>query len=202
MPFQFREQYKYHKMNNIAIFASGSGSNAENLINHFSQSNRARVKLILTENPKAFVIQRANRLKISSHIFTMEQLKSGEILELLKQLEIDFIVLAGFLKLLPQPIVETFGRRVVNIHPALLPKYGGKGMYGMNVHRAVIASKEIYSGITIHIVNTQYDEGDILFQAKCDILPSDTPETLAERIHALEYEHFPKVVEGYINKVL
>jgi len=202
LPFQFREQYKYHKMNNIAIFASGSGSNAENLINHFSQSNRARVKLILTENPKAFVIQRANRLKISSHIFTMEQLKSGEILELLKQLEIDFIVLAGFLKLLPQPIVETFGRRVVNIHPALLPKYGGKGMYGMNVHRAVIASKEIYSGITIHIVNTQYDEGDILFQAKCDILPSDTPETLAERIHALEYEHFPKVVEGYINKVL
>ena len=202
MPFQFREQYKYHKMNNIAIFASGSGSNAENLINHFSQSNRARVKLILTENPKAFVIQRANRLKISSHIFTMEQLKSGEILELLKQLEIDFIVLAGFLKLLPQPIVETFGRRVVNIHPALLPKYGGKGMYGMNVHRAVIASKEIYSGITIHIVNTQYDEGDILFQAKCDILPSDTPETLAERIHALEYEHFPKVVEGYINKFL
>ncbi|MDD2279789.1 MAG: phosphoribosylglycinamide formyltransferase [Bacteroidales bacterium] len=189
-------------MNNIAIFASGSGSNAENLINHFSQSNRARVKLILTENPKAFVIQRANRLKISSHIFTMEQLKSGEILELLKQLEIDFIVLAGFLKLLPQPIVETFGRRVVNIHPALLPKYGGKGMYGMNVHRAVIASKEIYSGITIHIVNTQYDEGDILFQAKCDILPSDTPETLAERIHALEYEHFPKVVEGYINKFL
>jgi len=202
LPFQFREQYKYHKMNNIAIFASGSGSNAENLINHFSQSNRARVKLILTENPKAFVIQRANRLKISSHIFTMEQLKSGEILELLKQLEIDFIVLAGFLKLLPQPIVETFGRRVVNIHPALLPKYGGKGMYGMNVHRAVIASKEIYSGITIHIVNTQYDEGDILFQAKCDILPSDTPETLAERIHALEYEHFPKVVEGYINKFL
>lgn len=202
MPFQFREQYKYHKMNNIAIFASGSGSNAENLINHFSQSNRARVKLILTENPKAFVIQRANRLKISSHIFTMEQLKSGEILELLKQLEIDFIVLAGFLKLLPQPIVETFGRRVVNIHPALLPKYGGKGMYGINVHRAVIASKEIQSGITIHLVNNLYDEGDILFQAKCDILPSDTPETLAERIHALEYEHFPMVVEGYINKIL
>lgn len=189
-------------MNNIAIFASGSGSNAENLINHFSQSNRARVKLILTENPKAFVIQRANRLKISSHIFTMEQLKSGEILELLKQLEIDFIVLAGFLKLLPQPIVETFGRRVVNIHPALLPKYGGKGMYGINVHRAVIASKEIQSGITIHLVNNLYDEGDILFQAKCDILPSDTPETLAERIHALEYEHFPMVVEGYINKIL
>jgi phosphoribosylglycinamide formyltransferase-1 len=189
-------------MSNIAIFASGSGTNAENLIKYFSKPNSVKVKLVLTENSKAFVIQRANRLNIPHHIFSMDDLKSGVVLELLKKSKIDFVVLAGFLKLLPKSIVDYFPRKIVNIHPAILPKYGGKGMYGMNVHKAVIDAKEVYSGITIHLVNTQYDEGDILFQAKCDVLHCDSPESLAERIHALEYEHFPKVVDAYINKIL
>ncbi len=189
-------------MRSIAIFASGSGTNAENLINYFSNSHRVKVKLVLTENSRAFVIQRANRLNIPYHIFSMDDLKSGVVLELLKKSKIDFVVLAGFLKLLPKSIIDYFPRKVVNIHPAILPKYGGKGMYGMNVHKAVIEAKEICSGITIHLVNTRYDEGDILFQAKCDVLHGDTPENLAERIHALEYEHYAKVVDTYINKLL
>lgn len=189
-------------MNNIAIFASGSGTNAQNLINYFSNSTRVKVKLVLTENPKAFVIQRANRLNIPHHIFAMEDLKSGALLEFLQKSGIEFIVLAGFLKLLPKSIIDAFPRKIVNIHPAILPKYGGKGMYGMNVHKAVIEAKEPYSGITIHLVNTRYDEGDILFQAKCNVMPSDTPNTLSERIQNLEHEHFPKVVEDYISKVL
>ncbi|HPF93646.1 MAG TPA: phosphoribosylglycinamide formyltransferase [Tenuifilaceae bacterium] len=188
-------------MRNIAVFASGSGTNAENIINHFSKSGKARVKLVLTENPSAYVLERAKRLKIPTHIFSKSDLSNGRVLSLLLRQEIDFIVLAGFLKLMPTAIVDKFSRRIVNIHPALLPKYGGKGMYGAYVHKAVIDAKESKSGITIHLVNSQYDKGDILFQAECDVMPCDTPELLAERIHNLEYQYFPRVVEEYIDKI-
>ena len=186
------------------MFASGSGNNAENIINHFSKSDKARVKLVLSENPDAYVLERAKRLKVPTHIFSMNDLSKlgkGSVLDLLKLKKIDFIALAGFLKLMPTAIVDEFSKRIVNIHPALLPKYGGKGMYGAHVHKAVIDAKESKSGITIHLVNSQYDKGDILYQSECDVMPCDTPELLAERIHNLEYQYFPRVIEEYMNKI-
>ena len=188
-------------MRNIAVFASGSGTNAENIINHFSKSGKAGVKLVLTENPNAYVLERARRLKVPTHIFSKNDLSKGSVLNLLLREKIDFIVLAGFLKLMPVSLVDEFSGRIVNIHPALLPKYGGKGMYGAYVHKAVIDAKESKSGITIHLVNKQYDKGDILYQAECDVMSCDTPELLAERIHNLEYQHFPRVVEEYMDKI-
>lgn len=182
-------------MRKIAIFASGSGSNAENIINHFNQVKVAKVVLILTDNKNAFVLERAHKLNVSAHCFQLEELKNGQVLDLLTSYQIDFIVLAGFLKLFPQAIIEEFPQKIVNIHPALLPKYGGKGMYGDRVHKAVIEAGEKESGITIHYVNSNYDEGGIVFQARCPVLPNDKPEDLAQRVHNLEYEHFPKVIE-------
>jgi phosphoribosylglycinamide formyltransferase-1 len=183
-------------MKNIAIFASGSGTNAENIIRFFRTDRSGRVKLVLTNNPKAGVIQRAQSNDIETFVFGREQLyESGEVLDLLKQRAIDFVVLAGFLWLVPLSILKAFENKIVNIHPALLPKYGGKGMYGKHVHQAVIANEEKQSGITIHFVNQRYDEGDIIFQASCPVERDDTPESLASRIHQLEYEHFPPVVE-------
>lgn len=182
-------------MNNIAIFASGSGSNAENIINHFIGGNLARVVLILSENSKAYVFERARKFNIPSVLFNLDELKNGKVLGILKQYNVDFIVLAGFLKLFPPSIIEEFPQKIVNIHPALLPKYGGKGMYGDRVHKAVIEAGEKESGITIHYVNSHYDEGGIIFQAKCPVLPNDKPEDLALRVHGLEYEYFPKTIE-------
>ena len=183
-------------MKNIAIFASGSGTNAENLIRFFRTKHSGRVKLVLTNNREAFVINRAQSLDIETVIFNREQLnQDGEVLAILQEKEIDFIVLAGFLWLVPEPLLKAFEGKIINLHPALLPKYGGKGMYGRHVHEAVIASGDTKSGITIHHVNQKYDEGNIIFQAICEVEPEDTPESLAKRIHALEYEHFPKVVE-------
>jgi len=184
------------KMKNIAIFASGSGTNAENLIRFFRTKHSGRVKLVLTNNREAFVINRAQSLDIETVIFNREQLnQDGEVLTILQEKEIDFIVLAGFLWLVPEPLLKAFEGKIINLHPALLPKYGGKGMYGRHVHEAVIASGDTKSGITIHHVNQKYDEGNIIFQAICEVEPEDTPESLAKRIHTLEYEHFPKVVE-------
>jgi len=185
-------------MSNIAIFASGSGTNAENIIKHFIVKKTANVKLILTENPKALVIERAKNHNVASVVFTIEELNNGHILNLLKRCNIEFIVLAGFLKLFPPQIIEEYPSKIINVHPALLPKFGGKGMYGAKVHAAVIHSKEKESGITIHYVNSNYDEGSIIFQAKCPVLADDTPETLAQRIHNLEYEYFPQVIENLI----
>jgi len=185
-------------MNNIAIFASGSGSNAENIINHFKGGNLARVVLILSENRDAFVFERAQKLSVPSVLFSLDELKNGKILSTLKQYDVDIIVLAGFLKLFPHSIIEEFPQKIVNIHPALLPKYGGKGMYGDRVHKAVIEAGDKESGITIHYVDSKYDEGGIIFQAKCPILKNDTFESLAQRVHELEYKYFPQVIESLL----
>ncbi len=185
-------------MRKIAIFASGSGTNAENIILWFSSSKLAKVTLILTENPNAFVLNRAKRLGVESRVFTMDALKEGSVLEMLKKEQIDFVVLAGFLKLVPADLVATYKGRIVNVHPALLPKYGGKGMFGHKVHSAVISAKECESGITIHYVTERYDEGNIIFQAKCSVSKDDNADSLAQKVHALEYEHYPRVIEELI----
>jgi phosphoribosylglycinamide formyltransferase-1 len=185
-------------MNKIAIFASGSGTNAENIINHFERGKVAKVVLVLSENEQAFVFERALKLNVPALHFTLEELKNGKVLSVLKHYQIDYIILAGFLKLFPASIIEEFPHKIVNIHPALLPKFGGKGMYGSKVHQAVIESGENESGITVHYVNQNYDDGNILFQAKCPVLKSDSPETLAQRVHALEYKYFPQVIEQMI----
>lgn len=188
-------------MKNICIFASGSGSNAENISKYFKERGTASVSLILTENPNAYVLERAKTLNIPGVLFTMEQLQNGSLLRLLREHSIHFIVLAGFLKLIPGAIIGAYPNRIVNIHPALLPRYGGKGMYGNRVHQAVIAAGERESGITIHYVNSHYDEGDIIFQAKCPVMPNDTIDTLACRVHELEYAHYPLVIEQLVNKL-
>ncbi|MBW6483218.1 MAG: phosphoribosylglycinamide formyltransferase [Vicingaceae bacterium] len=182
-------------MKNIAIFASGSGSNAENIFNYFKDKASADVVLMLTNNVNAFVLERAKKLGVESVVFSSAQLKTDELVNLLKDKGIDFIVLAGFLLKIPENLIAAFPNRIINIHPALLPKYGGKGMYGDAVHKAVVANKEKESGITIHYVNEHYDEGTIVFQAKCPISETNTYEDVAHKIHQLEYEHFPSVIE-------
>lgn len=182
-------------MYKIAIFASGSGSNAENIALYFKDNPVAEVGLILTNKADAFVLERAKKLAVESVVFYSEQLKSGELVSLLKDKNIDFIVLAGFLLKIPENLIAAFPNKIINIHPALLPKYGGKGMYGDAVHKAVIANKEKESGITIHYINEHYDEGAIIFQEKCTVSETDTYEEVAHKIHQLEYEHFPRVIE-------
>lgn len=178
----------------IAIFASGSGTNAQKIIEYFSASKEIFVDSLWSNNENAYALIRAEKLGIETFTFEREEFfRSNEILDKLTERRIDMIVLAGFLWLVPRNLTELF--TVINIHPALLPKYGGKGMYGMNVHKAVLASKDKESGITIHRVNAKYDEGDIIFQATCPILRNDTPETLAARIHELEHLHYPRVIE-------
>ena len=189
-------------MNNIAILASGSGTNAANIIGYFSNKKIAKVTLVLSNRREAYVLRRAAERNVKSFFFDRTDLyTSGAVIDMLLESKIDFIVLAGFLWLIPDNILNHYKDRIVNIHPALLPKYGGKGMYGDRVHRAVIDNNEKESGITIHYVNGIYDEGDIIFQAKCRVEPDDTPETLAARIHALEYEHYPRVIEDLIMKL-
>jgi phosphoribosylglycinamide formyltransferase-1 len=186
-------------MKNIAVFASGSGTNAQNLIEYFEKSNSARVTIVLVNKPDAYVLTRAHRLDVPSVVFSKKNFyNDGYILQLLQYHNIDLIVLAGFLWLIPPVLVENYKNRMLNIHPALLPNYGGKGMFGHHVHEAVVANKEKESGITIHLVNEVYDSGDILFQAKCRVLPTDTADEVAAKIHELEQAHFPKVVEDYI----
>jgi len=186
-------------MRNIAVLASGSGTNAENIINYFSNRNTAKVSLVLSNNRQAMVLKRAEAHNIRTVFFERKEFYvTGKVLRYLALYKIDFIVLAGFLWLVPESILEKFPGRIINIHPALLPKYGGKGMYGDTVHKAVIANHDKKSGITIHYVNKLYDSGDIIFQEKCTVDPSDTPDTLAKKVHALEYEHFPKVIEDLV----
>ena len=186
-------------MKNIAIFASGSGTNAENIIKYFSTRNTAKVRLVMSNKRNALVLTRAESLGITAIFFDRSDFyDSGFVLSRLISDEIDFIVLAGFLWLVPENILEKYRGRIVNIHPALLPGYGGKGMYGDVVHRAVISNREIESGITIHYVDKHYDKGDIIFQKRCTVDPSDTPESLAQKIHALEYGCFPEVIEKVI----
>ncbi len=185
-------------MKRIVIFASGSGTNAENIIKYFDHSAVATVVQVLTNNQNAKVIDRTKRLKIRVLTFNKKDFANDDtILNVLKK-EADFIILAGFLWRVPAKIVAAFPNRIINIHPALLPKYGGKGMYGMNVHKAVVENKEKETGITIHFVNENYDEGAIIFQEKVLVELDDTPEKVASKIHELEYEHFPRVIEQVI----
>ena len=187
-------------MTNIAIFASGNGSNAENIAEYFSNNETIKVKLIVSNRLNAFVHERAKRLNIPSVTFNKEDFSAvWGVLEKLREYDINFIVLAGFLLKVPQEIINAFPYCIVNIHPALLPKYGGKGMYGDNVHLAVKNGGDKKSGITIHYINENYDEGDIIFQTTCDVKPEDLPETIAKNVHELEYEYYPKVIESIIN---
>ncbi len=186
-------------MTNIVLFASGSGSNVENIVNFFEKDNNVTISHILTNNPEAFVIERARKLDIPCKVFSRQELiKDDTILNLLLRMKPDLIVLAGFLWLIPLKVTKAFPNKIINIHPALLPKYGGKGMYGSRVHEAVVEYREKESGITIHYVNEKYDEGNVIFQAKCQILPDDTPDDVAAKIHELEYEHFPNVIKKLI----
>ena len=179
----------------IALFASGSGSNAENIIRFYSENPSFEFPLIISNKADAFVHQRAKNLQVPSYTFSREDFSTGEnILDFLRQNKIDYIVLAGFLLKIPETLIEAFPGRIINIHPALLPKYGGKGMYGMRVHQAVAEAGDAESGITIHYVNANYDEGNIIFQAKCSVNKTDTAEMIANKVHALEYEHFPRII--------
>lgn len=181
---------------NLAILASGSGTNAENIGAYFSDHASIHVTQILSNKQDAGVHRRAKKLGIPSATFSREAFYDPSFIEQLK--DVDYIILAGFLWLVPAYLIEAFPNKIINIHPALLPKYGGKGMYGNRVHEAVVAANESESGITIHLVNEQYDEGEVLFQVKCTVEPADTPEHVAKKIHELEYAHFPRVIEEYI----
>jgi len=186
-------------MKRIAIFASGSGTNAENIILYFQKNKKAEVVLVLSNNPNALVLERASSLGVPNKVFDKQQLNDSKWAnENLKNL--DLIVLAGFLWKFPEYLLESYKNKVVNVHPALLPKYGGKGMYGMHVHNAVVENKESESGITIHYVNEHYDEGAIIFQAECVVSPTDTPTDVAAKIHHLEMTHFPEVVQQILLK--
>jgi len=187
-------------MKRIIIFASGSGTNAENIIKFFKKTKTAEITKVLCNNEHAAVFEKCNKLNINCILFKKEDFYTSEFILTILKKEADFIVLAGFLWKVPQNIIDSFPNKIVNIHPALLPKYGGKGMYGMHIHRAVKKEKEKETGITIHRVNKNYDEGAILFQAKTKIALDDTPEIIAKKIHILEQNHFPKVIEDVILK--
>lgn len=183
----------------IAILASGSGSNAQRLIGHFHGNTKAEVAVVGCDNPEAGVLQRAWDAGVATYLFNGAQLKDGTVQRELTGQRIDLIVLAGFLRLIPVAMVRAWPKRIVNIHPALLPRHGGKGMYGRRVHEAVIAAGEKESGITIHFVNERYDEGEHLLQVKCPVMPDDTPDTLAARIHGSEHEHYPRIIEQLVD---
>lgn len=184
---------------NIAILASGNGTNAENIIKYFSNNDSIRVKLVIANKADAFVLERANRLNIPTLYINKEKWTDDNyLLTLLAEQQIDFIVLAGFLARIPDCMLQAYPGRIVNIHPSLLPKFGGKGMYGNKVHEAVVAAGEVESGITIHYLNEHYDEGQIIAQYHCPVLPADTPHDVAARVHALEYEYYPKVIEQLV----
>ncbi len=187
-------------MKNIVIFASGAGTNAENIIRYFSNEKKAKVVLVLSNKPQAKVLERAAALGVDVFFFDRRQFyETEEVLFILQRRNTDLIVLAGFLWLVPTRIIEEYKGRIVNIHPALLPGFGGRGMFGDRVHKAVLDARSTESGITIHFVNEQYDSGDIIFQARCPVLPGDDVDTLAARVHALEYEHYPAVISSIID---
>lgn len=183
-------------MKNLVVFASGSGTNAQNIAEYFNRTKSASVSALFCNNSKALVVERAKKLNIPVCLFNRQQFyDSGYVIDQLRNFNTDFIILAGFLWLIPAHLIKHYPDRIINIHPALLPQYGGKGMYGMAVHEAVIASGERESGISIHFVDEKYDHGKIIFQARCPVSAGDTPQMLANKIHALEYEFYPKVIE-------
>ena len=188
-------------MQHIAIFASGSGSNAQRIAEYFKGHPMIHISLIISNKADAYVLERAKTLEIPAFVFTAKEFREGDaVLQKLHDYRIDAVILAGFLLKVPDNLLQAYPDRILNIHPALLPKYGGKGMYGHHVHEAVIAAKETESGITIHLVNEHYDEGRILFQAICPVIPGDDADSLATRIHALEHQHFPLVIEKWLTE--
>lgn len=195
-------------MKNLVIFASGNGSNAQNIIEYFnstsSEESSAKVVRVICNRTNAYVLERAAKLGVPTSVITKEELSEGPqgLLEILEKDSTDLIILAGYLLKIPDEVIAGYRGRIINIHPSLLPAYGGKGMYGNRVHEAVIAAGERVSGITIHLVDENYDSGKILFQAECPLLENDTPETLAGRIHKLEHTHFPHIIEEYIKNNL
>jgi len=186
-------------MKKLALFASGYGTNVQQIMDYFKGSNNVKIDIVIVNRKDSYARERAKNMGVDNLYFNRDDFyNSNKVLEELKKREIDMIVLAGFLLLIPQNLIDNFPNAIINIHPALLPKYGGKGMYGHFVHEAVIANKEKESGITIHYVNDRYDEGQTIFQAKCKISPNDTPDDLAAKIHLLEKEYFPKVIESIL----
>ena len=188
-------------MKKIVVFASGSGTNAENIIRYFKSTGIASVVGVFTNKAEAQVIQRAEKYQVPTQVFSKNDLETGKVLQKINAIQPDLIVLAGFLLKFPESIVVSYPDKIINIHPALLPKYGGKGMYGMHVHQAVVENKEPKTGITIHYVNENYDEGNIIFQKEVTVLVSDTPEVVAAKIHELEQDHFPAVIEKLLTNV-
>lgn len=186
------------EMKSIVILASGSGTNAENIANYFKGKD-VEILEIMSNKKDAYVLTRAANLGIPSSVFSKAEMEDGTLLARLKALAPDLVVLSGFLLRVPESIVKAFPRKIVNIHPALLPKFGGKGMYGDRVHEAVVEAGEKESGITIHYIDEHYDEGTTIFQAKCEVLPTDTPHDVATKVHALEYAHFPEVIEKVLS---
>lgn len=184
----------------LAILASGNGTNAERFFEYFKDHEQIEISLLLSNNPAAYALERAKNNSVDYKVFDKAQLKHGEVLKWLKAGRITHIVLAGFLWLIPDNLLKAYPNKIINIHPALLPKYGGIGMYGSKVHEAVKAAQEKETGITIHLVNEQYDEGTIVFQSKIPLLRADSPEQIAEKVHGLEYQYYPKVVESWILK--
>ena len=186
----------------LAIFASGSGSNAENICNYFADSSDIEVVLICTNKRDSFIVNRANKLNIPVYIFTKYELNNfTDLHKKLQSIDVDFVILAGFLLKLPTIMVDNYPNRIINIHPSLLPKYGGKGMYGNNIHKAVIENKETESGVSIHFVNQNYDEGEIILQEKCVISSNETVETLIQKIHKLEHNYFPVAIDKIVKKL-
>jgi phosphoribosylglycinamide formyltransferase-1 len=186
----------------IAIFASGSGSNAQKLMEHFKNHTQGEIVLVLSNNPQAYVLQRADNFEIPTHVFTRHEFyQTDDVVKLLKNVETDLIVLAGFLWLIPPLLLQAFPNQIINIHPSLLPKYGGKGMYGDHVHNAVLANGETEGGITIHFVNEHFDEGEIIHQARYKIEPGDTLDAIKLKGQHAEHHHFPRVIEGLLKKI-
>ncbi len=186
------------KVKRIALFASGAGTNVQNIIEYFSDNENVNVDSVWSNNPNAFVLERSRSLGINTFTFSRDEFRNSlKVVEILKNRDVDLVVLAGFLWLIPENLIQNFP--IINIHPALLPKYGGKGMYGLNVHQAVVDNHEKESGITIHFVNKNYDEGKIIFQAKCEVLSTDSATDVASKVHQLEYRYFPEIIEKVLS---
>lgn len=186
------------KVKRLALFASGSGTNVQNIIEYFADSEKVKVDSVWSNNPDAFVLERSKSLGVTTFVFSRDEFRNTlKVVEKLAERKIDLVVLAGFLWLIPTNLIQNFP--IINIHPALLPKYGGKGMYGLKVHQAVVENQERESGITIHFVNENYDEGKIIFQAKCDVFSTDTAEDVASKVHQLEYKYFPEIIEKVLS---
>ena len=189
---------EFEFMKRIAILASGSGSNAENIIKYFSANNEVEVPFVISNRKEVYVHERCKYLGVPSYVYKKADFENGVVTKFLIDNKIDLVVLAGFLLRIPDDMLAAYPNKVINIHPSLLPKYGGKGMYGDNVHKAVVENKETESGITIHFLNDRFDEGEHVAQYKCEVLATDTPEDVAAKVHALEYEWYPKVIENIL----